>query len=347
LKNFDTYFRELNESNALDATVDQTLSKLRKMAFGGEGQTSANAKYLLISTLKKHGITSAKAIANIMAQVAAESGLDAKSENCNWSKSQLLKLWGPDNKKGNTVKIKSAKHAEDVAKLSPVKKANMLYAGINKNGSEESGDGYRYRGRGFIQLSQRGNYASMGKKLGVDLIANPDLVNDPEYTFDIVALYFKGKAGGDISKLNDFNNVDSYVGHATNDKKKREENSKLIANALEKELPKLDYVIAKHPKQYSDTIKNFDVQNIDRNVLKSSSQEDVAAGIMATPLLYNVLDSVFDKNKNAPSQASTLATNNTEKEEEEENKGKLYTEYKDMHILAKEIYANKGKFYYA
>jgi len=347
LKNFDTYFRELNESSASAGAIDQTLAKLRKMAFGEESQTTANSKYLLISTLKKYGITSAKAIANILAQVAAESGLEPKSEGCNWTKTNLLDLWGPNNTKGNTVKIKNEKHAEAVAKLSPEEKANMLYAGINKNGPESSGDGYRYRGRGFIQLSQRGNYERMGGKLGINLINNPDLVNDPRYAFDIVALYFKGRAGSDISKLEDFDKVDSYVGHATDDKNERKENAKLIANALEKELPKLDYVIAKHPEQYSDTIKKFNMKSIDKNVLKSSSTEDVVTGVMATPLLYNVLDTVFDKNKNAPTQAIAQATNSTDNKEEEHNNGKLYTEYKDMNALAKDIYANKGTFYNA
>lgn len=59
--------------------------------------------------------------------------------------------------------------------------ANWIYAHVNGNGDETSGDGWRYRGRGIVQLTGRDNYARAGRALGVDLIGNPDLLcNDPD-----------------------------------------------------------------------------------------------------------------------------------------------------------------------
>lgn len=58
-------------------------------------------------------------------------------------------------------------------------------------GNTEPGDGERFRGRGFIQLTGRANYAAMGKKLGVDLEGDPDLANDPQIASRIFAQYMK------------------------------------------------------------------------------------------------------------------------------------------------------------
>ena len=54
--------------------------------------------------------------------------------------------------------------------------ANKVYADRNGNGNEDSGDGYRFRGRGPIQLTGRDNYHSCGQAIDVDLVKNPDLL---------------------------------------------------------------------------------------------------------------------------------------------------------------------------
>lgn len=59
--------------------------------------------------------------------------------------------------------------------------ANWIYANVNGNGNEASGDGWKFRGGGIIQLTGRGNYLACGRGLGVDLIADPDsLTSTPE-----------------------------------------------------------------------------------------------------------------------------------------------------------------------
>jgi putative chitinase len=63
----------------------------------------------------------------------------------------------------------------------PKKIANSVYASRMGNRDENSGDGYRFRGRGCIQLTGHANYFHAGKALGVDFVMEPDLVSTPKF----------------------------------------------------------------------------------------------------------------------------------------------------------------------
>jgi putative chitinase len=58
----------------------------------------------------------------------------------------------------------------------PEKIANKVYASRMGNGNEASGDGWKYRGRGYIQITGKNNYQEFGKSIGEDILSNPDLV---------------------------------------------------------------------------------------------------------------------------------------------------------------------------
>jgi len=69
-----------------------------------------------------------------------------------------------------------------------------LYDGRADLGNTQPGDGAKFRGRGFVQITGRLNYTKYGHAMGVDLAANPDLALDPKIAAGILALYFRDHA---------------------------------------------------------------------------------------------------------------------------------------------------------
>ncbi len=93
-------------------------------------------------------------------------------ENLNYRAATLMRLWP---KRFPTLEIANEYAGQ------PKKIANKVYASRMGNRDEQSGDGYRFRGRGCIQLTGSTNYFHAGKALGVDLWKEPDLVATPQY----------------------------------------------------------------------------------------------------------------------------------------------------------------------
>lgn len=92
------------------------------------------------------------------------------------------------------------------------------YEGRADLGNTQPGDGHRFMGRGFIQLTGRSNYQSYGNALGLDLTGNPELANDPQHAARILALYLKRNEGRIRTALNngDFAAARRVVNGGTN-----------------------------------------------------------------------------------------------------------------------------------
>lgn len=117
------------------------------------------------------GLTSSTAVAQAMAQFSHECAAGtAPVENLNYSAAGLLATW-PRRFTPDTA-AQCARQPEKIA--------NKVYDGRNGNrpGTE---DGWTYRGRGGIQVTGRGNYDRLGTRVGLGLVANPDLVNQPDH----------------------------------------------------------------------------------------------------------------------------------------------------------------------
>ena len=132
-------------------------------------------------TAAKFGITTPLRLAHLLAQASHESGhFKAVTENLNYSADGLKKIF-PKYFPGNLN--------ESYAR-NPQKIANKVYSSRMGNGDEASGDGFRYRGRGFLQTTGKSNYADFNKIVEDDVLANPDLVAT-KYALASAAFFFQ------------------------------------------------------------------------------------------------------------------------------------------------------------
>ena len=130
-------------------------------------------------------------LAHFLAQCDHESGgFKAVSENLNYGSEGLLGTFKSDfDTNHNKVLEANEKLKANTLSRKPEAIANFVYANQNGNGNEASGDGWKYRGRGFIQLTGRDNYAGFTKFIGEDCLANPDLVAT-KYQLSSAAFFF-------------------------------------------------------------------------------------------------------------------------------------------------------------
>lgn len=118
--------------------------------------------------INKFGINTPVYLAHFLSQCAHESGgFKIATENLNYSKEGLMKIF----KKYFPTEQLASQYAKQ-----PEKIANRVYANRMGNGDEASGMGWKFRGRGYIQLTGKTNYEAFDKIVMDDIIANPDLV---------------------------------------------------------------------------------------------------------------------------------------------------------------------------
>jgi putative chitinase len=131
-----------------------------------------NEKYKTL--FAKYGITTPLRIAHFMAQIQHESNFKAIGENLSYSKDGLLRTFGKYFTENIEAEPQKA-HANQYARQ-PMMIANRVYANRMGNGNEQSGEGWKYRGRGFIQVTGKSNYIELSRKTGIDFVNNPDLL---------------------------------------------------------------------------------------------------------------------------------------------------------------------------
>jgi putative chitinase len=119
-------------------------------------------------TAAKFNITNTLRLAHFLAQCGHESGgFRAVQENLNYSSKGLMSIF---KKYFPTTQL-----AESYARK-PEKIASRVYANRMSNGDEASGEGWKFRGRGYIQLTGKANYTLFDKQVPEDILSNPDLV---------------------------------------------------------------------------------------------------------------------------------------------------------------------------
>ena len=140
----------------------------------------------------RYEITTPERKAAFIAQIGHESNyLKCVEENLNYSTARLRQVFSkyfPTDEVANRYSRK------------PEQIANIVYAGRMGNGGVESGDGWNFRGRGLVQLTGRGNYAWIGKCIGVDFLTYPEKLTIPEYAVQSACGWWQTKG---LNKLSD------------------------------------------------------------------------------------------------------------------------------------------------
>lgn len=135
----------------------------------------------LNEVFKRYQINTPLRVAHFLAQVITESGgFKSRVENLNYSSQRLLTVFP---KYFNLETSKSYAN-------NPQRIANRVYANRGGNGSELSGDGWRYRGRGFIQLTFKNNYEKIGKFLDYDFVKDPESLEKTSAAIYSAAAYW-------------------------------------------------------------------------------------------------------------------------------------------------------------
>jgi putative chitinase len=141
--------------------------QLQKLHIGADWVDALN------ETFSRFNITTKNQMAMFIGQCSHECGnFRLLEENLNYKAATLMKLWPrrfPTLEKANEYSG------------NPKKIANSVYCSRMGNRDENSGDGFRFRGRGIIQITGHSSYFHAGKALGVDLVSNPDLASNPKY----------------------------------------------------------------------------------------------------------------------------------------------------------------------
>lgn len=163
---------------------------------------------LLVTVLPKYGIDTPLRQAHFLAQVAHESGgFKFVEENLNYSAKALYGVF--------RKYFPNLEAAEGYARQKQ-KIANKVYANRLGNGSEASGDGWKYRGRGLIQLTGKANYQSFSNSAGIDAVANPEQVATPEYAMASACWYWQSRKINQYADADDLYMVTKRVNGGTN-----------------------------------------------------------------------------------------------------------------------------------
>ena len=161
---------------------------------------------------QEFNINTPQRIAGFLSQCAHESGgFERLQENLNYSADGMAGIWpkrfavlGPD---GKPVK-KDGKNQPNKFALGLHRKpemiANVVYAARMGNGPIESGDGWKYRGRGLKQLTGKTNYTKCGEGLGIDLVSKPDLLLQPQYAVLSAVWFWVENKCGPLADADDF-----------------------------------------------------------------------------------------------------------------------------------------------
>lgn len=191
----------------LDAMARITASKLRRLASSRVSAENVAAYAAALETHRRQGaINTPLRVSHFLAQLSHECMRFARMV-------ESFK-YKPAGAVATFSKLESEQQAKDLLAADTTGEAfaNFVYA--TANGNSQPGDGYRFRGRGFIQLTGRDNYKSMSDKLldrSIDLVADPDRAAEPDIAARIAVAFWSNRKINPIADRDDVSAVTRIV----------------------------------------------------------------------------------------------------------------------------------------
>ena len=194
--------KDFNDSNmsSIKQDEDPNLTNDSKVMgnvkiVGSYDSSQKNVISALIDEMKRVGITDSYAQIGILSVIDKESNFKSFKEvgYCGTSDSRIVSIFG--NKRGNMCKSLKCNDAKFFDCLYGYKSGLSL-------GNDQPGDGWKYVGRGLNGLTGKANYRKYGGLVGVDLVSNPELMEDPKIAAKVAITYFtKGKSASSLPKF--------------------------------------------------------------------------------------------------------------------------------------------------
>lgn len=153
------------------------------------------------SLLSSYGVNTPLRLAHFFTQLDHESGLKPISENLNYSHKRLSEVF---------PKYFTRSQCNEYGGK-PEKIANRVYANRMGNGNEGTGDGWKYRGRGFIQLTGKDNYRLLSKDTRIDYLNNPDWLLREADSLIAALWYWKKIKANDYADKNNLDAISDLI----------------------------------------------------------------------------------------------------------------------------------------
>lgn len=193
-----------SESSSSSSTTVSSGTSSGQTPTIGEGEMGSRSRTSIpegdgyktvITEMVRAGITDPEEQAMMIAQFGHESaGFSTLEENMNYGADGLMKTF----RRG---RLGGGREVANQLARNPEAIANRVYGGTygrENLGNTEPGDGWKYRGRGFLQISGRTNYRRAGEALGYDYLNNPDLLLEPEHAAKASIWWWKDRFGGEL-----------------------------------------------------------------------------------------------------------------------------------------------------
>lgn len=266
---------------------------------------------IVYDTLLEFGIKDDFGIIGVLSNIARESKFKIKREDMKYTSAERIRTVFP-TKTRFIDDVKILKYVNNEKGL-----ANLVYSNIIGNGDEASGDGWKYRGSGFIQLTGRANYRRIGKKINIDLENNPDAITDPKTAARVVVQFFLD-AFGSASNIK-FADVESACSECTKkvgpgryqaDYPAALEQSKYFTTNIKKdEVDKeKESVSPNDPK--GDLDRTATQEQIDKNNTKKTAdiKKSKNIGFKDPKLKYPLTNTIKEQDVNRLARRSTVGT---------------------------------------